>query len=61
MTACRVRYLDATGNTLPVPPTGLPATDRARIRAVALDLTVATPGLTTPAARTTLVGLRTLG
>lgn len=59
VSVCRLRYLDASGAPLTVPPTGLAATDRTRIRAIALDLTVSAPGLAMPTSRTTLVSLRT--
>jgi hypothetical protein len=59
VTACALRYVDAAGAPILAPPIGLDAAERARIRAVALDLTLRPTGLTAPTTRTVLVGLRT--
>jgi Tfp pilus assembly protein PilW len=61
VTACAFRYLDASGVSLAVPASGLAAPERARIRAVALDLGLAAPGLRIPTARALLVALRVPG
>ncbi len=58
VTRCSFRYLDTTGTVLAVPTTGLATSDLARVRAIALDLAVAAPGLAMPTARAPLVGLR---
>lgn len=58
---CVFHYLDAAGAVLPVPASGLTAADRARVGAVALDLTLAAPGLHVPTARTVLLALRVPG
>jgi len=56
VTGCGFRYLDAAGAPILAPPAGLTAADRARVRAVALDLVLAAGGATT--ARTAVVALR---
>src|SRR5262249_44301449 len=43
--ACAFRYLAADGQPLAAPPGGLAPADLARVRAIALDVTVAPPGL----------------
>jgi len=53
---CGFRYLDGAGLPIPAPAAGLTAADRARVRAVALDLALAGGGATT--ARTAEVALR---
>ena len=58
VSACGLRYLDAAGTAFAVPPAGLGAADRARIRALALDLTLVPTALHGPTARTVLVALR---
>lgn len=57
---CALGYLDAAGAPLAIPPGGLVATDRARVRAVTLVLGLAPPGLARPALRSVRVALRTL-
>lgn len=52
-------YLDGAGVPVPVPPGGLDAATRARVRAVALDLTLLAPRLHGPTLRRALVALRT--
>ena len=54
--ACGLRYLDATGLPLAVPPGGLDTAGRSRIRAVGLDLTVRQRG--TPTNRSVVIALR---
>ena len=54
--ACALRYLDATGLPLAVPPAGLDAAGRSRIRAIGLDLTLRQRG--TPTTRRVVVALR---
>ncbi|TMB05922.1 MAG: hypothetical protein E6J70_01320 [Deltaproteobacteria bacterium] len=58
VSVCGLRYLDAAGTAFAVPPAGLGAADRARIRALALDLTLVPTALHGPTARTVLVALR---
>ncbi len=53
---CGFRYLDSAGLPIPTPAAGLAAADRARVRAVALDLALATGGAAT--ARTVEIALR---
>jgi hypothetical protein len=55
---CAFSYLDADGAPLALPPTGLDATARAAVRAVALDLALVAPGLHGAAERRTVVALR---
>jgi len=56
VTGCAFRYLDDAGAPIPAPPVGLAAADRARVRAVALDLALAAGGAATT--RTAMVALR---
>jgi hypothetical protein len=58
LSRCAFRYLDAAGIAIPVPAGGLDAAGRARIRAVALDLTLLPVGLRGRAERSVLVALR---
>ena len=60
-TTCAFRYFDATGAALAVPVAGLAPAERARVRSVALDLTLAAAGLHVPATRTVRVALRVPG
>ena len=59
--ACGLRFLDDAGTAMVVPAAGLGAADRARIRALALDLTLVPTALHGPTARTVLVALRSGG
>ena len=59
VTACALRYLDAAGAAMPIPAGGLAAAERARVRAVALDLTLLPAGLGGRTARSAVVALRT--
>jgi Tfp pilus assembly protein PilW len=59
VTACGFRYLDATGTEIPAPAAGLSPADRARVRALVLDLALAPGGLGAPTARRAVVALRT--
>lgn len=56
---CAFRYFDGEGTAISVPPTGLDAPARARIRALALDLALVPPGLAGLTARRVAVALRT--
>jgi len=56
--ACGFRYFDATGAAIAVPAAGLDAPGRARVAAVALDVTLAATGLRGTTARTARVALR---
>ena len=56
VTGCGFRYLDGAGAPIPAPPAGLVPADRARVRAVALDLALAAGRAVT--ARTAMVALR---
>jgi hypothetical protein len=58
VTACAFRYLDEQGTTIPLPAGGLDAAERARVRAVALDLTLRPTRLTGTSSRTVAVALR---
>jgi len=58
VTGCAFAYLDATGAPLATPAGGLAAVDRARVRAVALDLTVAADALHAATRRRPVVALR---
>ena len=61
VTACALRFFDTTGTAMAVPAAGLGTADRARIRAVALDLTLVPTALHGATARTVLVALRSGG
>ncbi len=61
VTACAFRYLDATGTALPVPAAGLALADRARVRAVALDVTIAGDAVRAATRRQPAIALRTPG
>ena len=61
VSACGLRFLDAGGAAMAVPAAGLGAGDRARIRALALDLALVPTALHGPTARTVLVALRSGG
>jgi len=61
VSACALRFFDTTGTALAVPAAGLGTADRARIRAVALDLTLVPTALHGATARTVLVALRSGG
>ena len=61
VTSCAFRYLDSDGIALGLPVAGLDEADRARVRAVAIDLTLVPPALIAPAARSATVALRTPG
>jgi hypothetical protein len=58
--ACAFRYLDSGGVPLTVPPTGLDAAARTRVRAVGLDVTLAPGGLTGVTRRRVLIALRSM-
>jgi Tfp pilus assembly protein PilW len=58
VTSCAFRYLDAGGAPIVVPPAGLAAIDRARVRAIALDLDLTAAPLHAPSGRRTVVALR---
>lgn len=57
--ACGFRFLDATGGEIVAPGAGLAAVDRARVRALVLDVALAPGGLAAATARRTIVALRT--
>jgi Tfp pilus assembly protein PilW len=59
LTACGFRYLDGSGAELPVAAGPLAAADRARVRAVAIDLALRPTTLRTSTVRTLAVALRT--
>jgi len=61
VTACALRFFDTTSTAMAVPAAGLGTADRARIRAVALDLTLVPTALHGATARTVLVALRSGG
>ena len=61
VSACGLRFFDATGAAMAVPAAGLGAADRGRIRALALDLTLIPTALHGATARTVLVALRSGG
>ena len=58
LTGCALRYVDAAGMLIPIPPGGLGVAARATIRAVALDLVLLPSGLRGRTERTVLVALR---
>jgi len=58
---CGFRFVDGAGTAIAVPAAGLAAADRARVRALALDLTLVPTALHGPTARTVLVALRSGG
>jgi hypothetical protein len=58
VTQCAFRYLDASGTPIPLPPAGLDAAARARVRAVGLDLTLRGARIRAPSERHVLVALR---
>jgi hypothetical protein len=58
--ACGFTYADASGAALPIPPGGLDATARGRIRRATLDLAVAAPGLGVPSSMRAVAALRVL-
>jgi len=61
VSACGLRFFDATGAAMVVPAAGLGAADRARVRAVALDVTLVPTALHAATARTALIALRSGG
>jgi len=58
VTTCALGYLDATGTPLSIPPGGLAAADRARVRSVTLALGLSPRGLARSATRLARVALR---
>ncbi len=56
---CALGYLDAAGTPLAIPPGGLAAAERARVRSVTLTLALSPQGLARPATRSIRVALRT--
>ena len=58
VTACAFRYLDASGAPLSLPAGGLATADRARVRAVGLDLALTDATLHAATNRRTLIALR---
>jgi hypothetical protein len=56
--ACTLRYLDASGATIPVPAGGLTTADRGRAAAVVLDVSLKPATLTRAVARTVQIALR---
>ena len=56
--ACALRYLDASGASIPVPAAGLVTAERARAVAVALDVSLKPASLTRPVVRTVEIALR---
>jgi len=58
ITSCAFRYLDEHGTALSLPAAGLDAAARARVRAVAFDVTLLPSGLAGASRRTVVVALR---
>jgi len=58
VTACGFSYLDATGAPIAIPAAGLDAAARARVRAVALHLTLLPAGLRGRTERTVVTAIR---
>jgi hypothetical protein len=56
--ACALAYADAGGAAVPMPPGGLDAGARRRVRRATLDLALAPPGSRVPSARSATVALR---
>jgi prepilin-type N-terminal cleavage/methylation domain-containing protein len=56
--ACALAYADATGAGIAVPPTGLDAPTRQRVRRAMLDLALVPPGSSAPTTARTTVALR---
>jgi type II secretory pathway pseudopilin PulG len=55
---CALGYVDEAGATVAVPPAGLDAAARRRIRAATLDVALVPPGLGTPSVAQATVALR---
>jgi Tfp pilus assembly protein PilW len=58
VTTCRFTYHDASGLVLAVPPGGLAAADRGRVRSIGLDLALRPRGVGQPSGRVLQVALR---
>ena len=58
VTICALSYADETGTSVPVPPGGLDATARRRVRRTTLDLGLLPPTSAVPATRAATVALR---
>jgi len=55
---CSLAYADGTGTSIPVPPAGLDAATRSRVRRATLDLGVRPSAGTTPSSNSATVALR---
>jgi Tfp pilus assembly protein PilW len=58
--ACALSYADDAGAALAIPPGGLDAAERRRIRRATLDVALVPPGLAAPAAARAVTALRVL-